>query len=178
MFIIFFKIGAFTIGGGYALIAVMRREFCDKYQWISEDEMVDALAISQSLPGLISGNASAFIGYKLRGVAGAVIALLGTVLPAFLSIILIAAFFPKIQDNKYVVKAFNGVRAGVTALILSNAVTMTVKLKDRVFSVSLVLLSFAASYFLNVNVFIVLILSGLCGVIYSKVRNVKNAVND
>lgn len=118
MFLSFFKIGAFTIGGGYAMLPLMEQEFVQHRKWVDPVEMVDVFAVAQSLPGVIAINASIYIGYKVDRIRGALVAALGVILPSFLVILGIAAVLFQFQENPWVQKAFAGVRAGVTALIL------------------------------------------------------------
>lgn len=109
---IFFKIGAFTIGGGYAMVPLIENEIVTKRNWISKDDFVDLLAISQSAPGILAVNISIFIGYKLRGIRGSLVTALGTVLPSFIIILAIAMFFHNFKDNPIVERIFNGIRPG------------------------------------------------------------------
>ncbi|MCX7786582.1 MAG: chromate transporter [Spirochaetes bacterium] len=118
MFLSFFKIGAFTIGGGYAMLPLMEQEFVQNRKWVDPVEIVDVFAVAQSLPGVIAINASIYIGYKVDRIRGALVAALGVILPSFLVILCIAAVLLRFQENLWVQKAFAGVRAGVTALIL------------------------------------------------------------
>ena len=113
----FFKIGIFTLGGGYAMIPIIEAEVVDKYKWVSKEEFLDLIAISQSCPGVFAINISIFIGYKLRKTAGAVSCALGTALPSFLIILAIAMFFHQFQDNPIVASIFRGIRPAVVALI-------------------------------------------------------------
>lgn len=132
MFLSFFKIGAFTIGGGYAMLPLMEQEFVQHRKWVDPVEMVDVFAVAQSLPGVIAINASIYIGYKIDRIRGAVVAALGVILPSFLIILGIAAVLLKFQEYSLVQKAFAGVRAGVTALILLSGVKLgKVILKNR-----------------------------------------------
>ncbi|MDZ4957383.1 chromate transporter, partial [Clostridium perfringens] len=102
MFISFFKIGAFTFGGGYAMIPLIEEEVVKNKKWIEKDDFIDILVVSQSLPGALSVNCSIFIGYRIGGFIGAIMALLAVVLPSFLIIIIIAAFFMQFRNNYYV----------------------------------------------------------------------------
>ena len=113
----FFNIGLFTLGGGYAMIPLIEAEVVDRYKWVSKEEFLDLIAIAQSCPGVFAINISIFIGYKLRKTAGAVIAALGTALPSFLIILLIAMFFSRFKDNPVVAAIFRGIRPAVVALI-------------------------------------------------------------
>lgn len=118
LFSVFFKIGAFTFGGGWAMISIIEREVVEKRNWMEKKEFVDALAISQSLPGILAVNISIYTGNKQRSVMGALAATLGTVMPSFLLILLIAVFFSKIADQPAVIAIFNGIRPAVVALIV------------------------------------------------------------
>ena len=113
----FFKIGIFTLGGGYAMIPLIEEEVVGKKQWVSKDEMLDLIAIAQSCPGVFAINIATFIGYKLRKTRGAICTTLGTALPSFLIILAIAIFFSQFKDNPYVAAIFRGIRPAVVALI-------------------------------------------------------------
>ena len=119
LFISFFKIGAFTFGGGWAMIPLIEREVVDKQNWIKREDFVDALAIAQSLPGVLAVNISILIGNKLRGLKGCLMATLGTILPSFLIILAIAIWFVQTYDNPVVERIFKGIRPEVVALIVS-----------------------------------------------------------
>ena len=119
LFISFFKIGAFTFGGGWAMIPLIEREVVDKQNWIKREDFVDALAIAQSLPGVLAVNISILIGNKLRGLKGCLMATLGTILPSFLIILAIAIWFVQTYDNPVVERIFKGIRPAVVALIVS-----------------------------------------------------------
>lgn len=117
LFLTFVKIGMFTIGGGYAMIPLIEREIV-KRRWMDKEEFVQMFAITQSLPGIFAVNISIFVGYKLKKNLGSLVCALGTILPAFVIILLIALFFNRFQDNPYVIRIFNGIRPAVVALIL------------------------------------------------------------
>ena len=108
----FFKIGMFTLGGGYAMIPIIEEEVVNKHQWVSKEDMLDLIAIAQSCPGVFAINISIFIGYKLRKTRGALVTALGTALPSFLIILAIAIFFHQFEDNKVVAAMFRGIRPG------------------------------------------------------------------
>ena len=118
LFRTFFRISAFTFGGGYAMISLMEREVTERNGWIAKADFLDLLAIAQTSPGPISLNTAIFVGYKTRGLGGALAALAGLVLPPFVIILLIAIFFPRIQHHPVVEAAFTGMRPAVLALML------------------------------------------------------------
>lgn len=125
LFASFFKIGAFTFGGGWAMISIIEREIVDKYHWIEKDDFLDLLAIAQSLPGILAVNIATAIGDKLRGTRGSIIASLGTILPSFLIILAIAIFLTPdmIKNNRVISSIFMGIRPAVVALIIAPVLT-------------------------------------------------------
>lgn len=125
LFASFFKIGVFTFGGGYAMIPLIQREVIDRRRWIDGREFLDLLTLAQSSPGPISLNTAIFVGYKLRGVRGAVSSLLGVVVPSFVIILLIALFFAEFRTDHWVDAAFRGMRPAVVALILAPVLSMS-----------------------------------------------------
>lgn len=119
MFVTFLKIGAFTFGGGFAMIPIIQEEIVEKRKWIGEEDFLDTISIAQSSPGPIAVNTSIFVGYRIKGLKGALICTLGAVLPSFFIILIIAMSFSKFRDNPVLEKIFSGVRPAVVALIFS-----------------------------------------------------------
>src|SRR5690554_3515051 len=117
LFTVFFRIGAFTFGGGYAMIPYIEREIVDKNKWIESEDIIDIFAIVQSVPGVIAVNSSTFVGYRVAGITGAVAATLGVVLPSYIIISIIAIFLYNFKDYPFVNEAFHGIQAGVAALM-------------------------------------------------------------
>ncbi|HML72476.1 MAG TPA: chromate transporter [Macellibacteroides fermentans] len=130
LFITFVRIGAFTIGGGYAMLPLIQREVVDR-GWMSKEEFLDLFAVAQSLPGVFAVNISIFVGYKLKKLTGSVICALGTILPSFLIILAIALFFTQFRENEWVEKAFKGLRPAVVALIAVPVITTARSLRLR-----------------------------------------------
>lgn len=126
IFLVFAKIGAFTIGGGYAMIPIIRDELV-KRGWLTDEELPDIIALAQSAPGVLAVNMSIFAGYKMRGTKGSVVATLGSVLPSFLIILLIAMVFAGYKDNPVVERIFKGIRPVVVSLIIVPMVNMARK---------------------------------------------------
>ena len=116
IFLVFAKIGAFTIGGGIPMIAAIKSELIER-GWLNDEDFVDIIALAQSAPGLFAANIAILTGHKLRGVKGSVIATIASCLPPFLIILLVAMFFTSFKDNEYVIRAFKGIRPVVVALI-------------------------------------------------------------
>ena len=121
----FLKIGAFTFGGGYAMIPIIQYEVVNRRKWLSEKEFVELLTIAQAAPGPISLNTAVFVGYKCKGYKGALAAIMGVVIPSFVIILLVAIFFHTMRDNRWVDAAFRGMRPAVVALIVAPIVGLT-----------------------------------------------------
>ena len=156
IFAVFAKIGAFTIGGGYAMIPIIEKEMKER-KWIPEEELPDIVALSQSAPGVMAVNISIFAGHRLRGVPGSIAATLGSVLPSFLAILLIAMFFTAFKDNPWVIRAFRGIRPVVVALIAVPTVNMARKSCRKWWGLLLAAASLVAVAFLKVSpVYIIL----------------------
>lgn len=119
LFLVFFKIGAFTFGGGYAMIPLIRNEVVSKKSWLNDDEFMDMLAIAQSMPGPIALNTALFVGNKRLGFKGSLFSGAGVILPSFIVILLIAVLFTQFKDNAIVERIFKGIRPAVVALIVS-----------------------------------------------------------
>ena len=119
LFTTFFKIGLYSFGGGFAMIPLIQREVIERHKWIDEKDFLDMLVLAQSTPGPIAVNTSVFVGYKVAGTVGAIMATLGTVLPSFMVILLLALFFAEVRENRYVDAAFRAMRPAVVALIVA-----------------------------------------------------------
>lgn len=119
LFSSFFRIGSFTLGGGYAMIPLIQHEVVEKRKWMEEEEFIDMVAMAQSAPGVIAINTSIFVGYKLKGVKGSITCALGSALPSFLIILTIAICFTSFADNPVVERIFKGIRPAVVALIVA-----------------------------------------------------------
>ncbi len=137
----FFKIGLFTFGGGYAMIAVIERDVVEKKKWIPEEEFLDLIAIAESTPGPLAINSATYVGYKVCGVLGSIFATLGVVLPSFTIIFIIPLFFDAFLELEYVGYAFRGIQAGVAFIIVSAGFKMLKKLKKTVFNILLLCLT-------------------------------------
>lgn len=124
LYALFFKMGLFTFGGGYAMLPILKNEAVEKQKWITEEELLNYYSIGQCTPGIIAVNATSFIGYKLRGIAGLVSATLGVISPSLIIIVLIATLLSKYMDNQYLQWAFGGIRISVIALIISTVIDM------------------------------------------------------
>jgi chromate transporter len=170
MFISFSKIGSFTIGGGLAMLPLIEREFVEVRGWVTREEIVDIFAVAQSLPGVIAINTSLCIGYRAGGIPGACAAALGMILPSFVCILAIAVFFINLQNNPWIQKAFAGVRAGVTAMILLAAVKLGKSILRNPPAWVLGCLSFLALAVFGINAIPVIFACGLIGFVLGIAR--------
>lgn len=165
-------LSAFTFGGGYVIITLMKQKFVDELHWIDDDEMLDMVAIAQSSPGPIAVNGAVIIGYKLEGIAGVFSAVLGAVLPPFVILTVISMFYSAFRNLFVVQSLLTGMKAGVSAVILSVVYDMAagvVKGKDRV-NIAVMILAFAATYFGKVNVVFVILITIAFGAVRTILR--------
>ncbi|MDP4109209.1 MAG: chromate transporter [Bacillota bacterium] len=170
LFTVFFRISLFTFGGGYTMLPLLEKEICEDLNWADKSEIIDYFAVSQCVPGVIAINVASFIGYKRKGLAGAVAAAVGVASPAFIAIVLIAALFTNFSDNAVVRHAFSGIRVAVCAL-LAKAVADFYKAGVRdLFGLFLFLASLVLSVFFSVSPVIPVLAAGLAGVLYKTVR--------
>ena len=167
LFLTFLKIGAFTFGGGYAMIPIIQREIVTNKGWISDDDIYDIIAIAESTPGPIAINSATFVGYRVAGVLGSALATLGVVLPAFCIIFVLSFFLRQFEELTVVKYAFAGIRAGVLSLLVKALISMGKKCPKNIFSYVLVGLSFVAVALFGFNVLVVIIACAVCGVAWS-----------
>ena len=164
----FFKIGAFTIGGGYAMIPMIEAEVVNKHKWLNKEDFLDLIAVAQSCPGVFAINMSVFIGYKLRKVKGAIAASIGTALPSFVIILLIAMFFHAFQDNEVVASMFRGIRPAVVALIAVPTFNLARSAKINLANCWIPIGSALLIWLLKVNPIYVILAAGIGGYLYGK----------
>jgi chromate transporter len=170
IFFTFAKIGTFTIGGGYAMLPLIEKEVVERKKWISRDDFVDMIALSQSVPGIIAVNISILAGYKLRKNLGSIVAALGTILPSFIIILAIALFFRSFQDNIYITKMFKAIRPAVVALI---AVPVFTTAKTIGINIKTVIIPVAAAFLIwhwGVSPIYIILAAAIGGIIYGRVK--------
>lgn len=170
-FCIFFRIGLFTIGGGYAMVPLIEAEIVEKQQWIKKEEFLDLLALAQTVPGIFAVNIAIFIGYKLRKFKGALAMTLGTILPSFLIILSIALFFRQYQHLEVVERIFKGIRPAVVALIASPCFKMARTAKINRYNVWIPVVSALLIWLLGFSPIYIIILAGLGGYIYGRYQD-------
>lgn len=173
IFGIFFRMGAFTFGGGYAMLPIIQEEIVNKRNWATEEEIIDYYAIGQSTPGIIAINTSTFIGYKRKGVIGAIAATMGFVMPSLILISIIAKFFKEFQDYQAVQHAFNAIQVVVVALITITVVNMFKQSVKDNYGIVIFILAFIMIAFLNLSPIIVVVSSAILGILLSKNREIK-----
>lgn len=173
LFITFAKIGAVTFGGGYAMLPILQRELVEKREWVSEEELMDYFAIGQCTPGVIAVNTGTFVGYKVKGVIGGIVATLGVITPSIIIITIISAFISNFLEYESVQYAFNGIRICVCVLIFNAVLKLSKKaLVDR-WALILFAIVFAASLFFDVSTVILIIISGGLGFAIRKMMDKK-----
>ena len=177
LFSTFFKIGLFTLGGGYAMIPIIEREVVDKHQWMKREEMLDLIAVAQSCPGVFAINISIFVGYKLRMKRGALCTAVGTALPSFLIILLIAMFFRQFQDNTTVASIFKGIRPAVVALIAVPTFRLAKSARIGWTTCWIPIVSALAIWALGVSPILVIIVAALGGLAYGQLSKYLSSDN-
>ena len=164
----FFKIGIFTLGGGYAMIPLIEEEVVNRKQWVSRDEMLDLIAIAQSCPGVFAINIAVFVGYKLQKVRGAIATATGTALPSFLIILAIAIFFAAFKDNPVIAAMFRGIRPAVVALIAVPTFRMAQSAKIGWTNCWIPVVSALLIWLLGVSPIYIILIAGIAGYLWGK----------
>ena len=162
---VFLKIGAFTFGGGYAMIPLLQREVAQKREWINDDDILEVIAIAESTPGPIAINSATFVGYQTAGVLGSLCATLGVVLPSFVIILLISFFLRQFMEYNVVRYAFAGIRAGVMALVIKAFVSMYKQCPKSAVAYGIMAAAFLIAVFTNVSAILIIAFSALVGLI-------------
>lgn len=159
-------ISAFTFGGGFIIITFMKQKFVDKLHWIDEKEMLDLTALAQSAPGAIAVNAAILVGWRVAGLAGMLVAVLGTILPPMVILSVISFFYAAFANNLYVTLMLKGMQAGVAAVILNVVCSLGEKVVQERSPISLLIMAgaFAAVFFLKINVIYIILAAALIGV--------------
>ena len=165
LFLTTFEISAFTFGGGYVIIPLMRKTFVGKLGWIDDSEMLDLTAIAQSAPGPIAVNAAILVGYRTGGIPGALLSTLGEVLPPLVIISVISLFYQAFRSNRYVSLVMTGMSAGVAAVVADAVISMAwdILRKRKIIPIAMLVAVFALVVFLDISILMLLIASGLVG---------------
>lgn len=182
LFITFLKIGAFTFGGGWAMISIIQREIVDNHKWIGKEDFIDLLAIAQSMPGILAVNISVVIGDRLKGLKGSIVAAIGTIIPSFVIILIIAIYLTPetIKNNVIISKIFKGIRPAVVALIIAPVITTAksagITWKTIIIPIAVALLIYSKLPIVS-DPIIYIILGAICGYIYY-IRHLNSNINN
>lgn len=168
MFLTFLKIGAFTFGGGYAMIPIIQDEIATKRKWMEEKEFIDVIALAQGSPGAVAINASIYVGYRVKGIPGALVATLGVVLPSFFIILLIAKFFFQYRAHPIIEKVFLGIRPAIVALIASAVYKLMKSVKLGYAGMAVASITFLTIVFLGINPIYLILIAALGTVGFKK----------
>lgn len=179
IFISTLYLSAFTFGGGYVIVTLMKKKFVDEYHWIEEDEMLDLVAIAQSSPGAIAVNGAIVVGFKLAGLPGTLVAILGTIIPPFLIISIISVFYAAFRDNFVISRMLQGMQAGVGAVIASVVYDMGSGIVHNKSAVSMLIMlaAFIASCAFGVNVIYIILVCGTLGAMRTLLKNRKDTAD-
>lgn len=172
LFVSFWKIGAFTIGGGYVMIPIMERELVDRHQWLTQEEFLDYVSLSQAMPGVFAVNMAACVGHRLRGVRGALTAIAGNILMPIAIILLIAVFFRFYRDNEVVGQIFMGLRPAVVALIVAPVFRMAKTAKVTWSNCWIPVVAAMLIWLLGVSPVWVIVAAIVGGVVYGQIKRV------
>ena len=170
LFLTFLKVGAFTLGGGYAMVPIMEREVVDKHEWLSREDFLNILAVSQAMPGLFAMNMASHIGHKRFGVWGGVVGTMGVAFPSIVAILLIAMFFQQFKENIYVEKAFRGIRPAVVALIAGPVFTMARSARITLRTLWIPVVACLLIWALGVSPIYVILAAGVGGYLYGRIH--------
>ncbi len=166
LFISTFSLSAFTFGGGYVIVTLMKKKFVDEYHWIEEKEMLDLVAIAQSAPGPIAVNGAIVMGYKLCGLLGVIVSVIATIIPPFFIISFVSFFYHLFKENRYVAFMLEGMQAGVGAVIVGVVYEMASGLlkEKNSFYIVIMVCSFLANYLFKINVVIIILICICIGI--------------
>jgi len=178
LFLLFLKLGAFTIGGGVAMIPLLQHSLTEDKKWFSTEEIVDIIAVCQSLPGVIAINMATYVGYKKKGFIGSVVATVGVTLPSFVMILLIAAFISNLGDNPVVNGAMAGLRAAALGLVLVAIIQMSSVVFKGLYQVALALLAFVLIAVFNINTAYVILICMIIGIASTAIGGKGKAESD
>ena len=172
LFLSTFYLSAFTFGGGYVIVTLLKQKFVDELHWIDEEEMLDMVAIAQSSPGAIAVNGAIVVGYKIGGIPGVLISVLGAVIPPFIIITAISFFYKAFRDNFIIHAVLKGMKSGVCAVIFSVVFDMAANIvrKHEPVQILIMIAAFVADYIFDVNVVVLVILTALLGAVLTICR--------
>lgn len=168
MFLSFLKIGAFTFGGGYAMIPIIEKEFVESKEWLSKEEFMDSLVIAQSIPGPMAVNCSVFVGYRVGKIKGALAAVLGTILPSISIILIVATVLTNFRENKFVDLGFKGISGAVPVLVLIAIVSLSKSIKKTKINILICVVMSILLIFFNLSPAMAIIIGLAYGAMFYK----------
>ncbi|MDD4082861.1 MAG: chromate transporter [Sphaerochaetaceae bacterium] len=175
LFSTMFELSAFTFGGGYVIVSLMKQKFVDELGWLDDDEMLNLVAIAQSAPGAVAVNGALLVGYKTGGILGALISIIGTILPPFIIISIISQFYIAFKTNLVVNAFLKGMQPAIAAVIADVVINLgsnVIKQKKTIYIIAM-LLAFVTSLFFSVNVMYIIFCCGILGFFYSHLEDKK-----
>lgn len=175
LFVVFFKLGAFTIGGGIAMLPLLKSELIEKKKWFTPEEFMDAVAVCQGLPGVIAVNMATYVGYKKKGLAGSLVSTFAVVTPSFLMILIIAKFISSIGDNPYVAGAMAGLRVAALGLVVVAVIQLAPAAVKSKWAAAAAVLAFVLIAVFNVNTAYVILLFIVIGIVSTFIGTAKSA---
>ena len=169
----FFRIGGLTFGGGLTMLPMLKYELVEKRDWVTEDELLDYYAVGQCTPGIIAVNTATFVGYKRKGIIGGIFATLGMISPSLIIISILALFLDQFMSNVWVSHAVNGIKIVVCALMLNTVVTMAKKTILNLLCSAIAIIAFLLALFTPVPTVLIVVVSGILGIILYKTGGLK-----
>ena len=167
-----FLISAFTVGGGFVIIPLLKAKYVDEYGWLNDKDALDLVAIAQSMPGVVAVNASIILGYRMAGLPGTLVALLATVLPPLITLSAISYCYDLFASNPYIQMLLKGMQCGATALIVNVAIDLTKKQckKRLILPILIIAFTFIANLIFNVNIMLLVLIDGILGLLFLRDR--------
>lgn len=169
LFRIMFTLSAFTFGGGYVIVSLMKNEFVDRLKWIDEEEMLNLVAIAQSSPGAVAVNGSILVGYKVGGIKGAIISILGTILPPFIILSIISVGYNQFKENIYVGAFLKAMQPAIAAIIFSVVLQLGINIikQKELYFILIMILAFFVTYFMSINIIFIILSCAILGGFYA-----------
>lgn len=177
LYTVFFKLGLFCFGGGYAAVPLIEREVVEDKEWLEKEKIVDVFAVAQSLPGAIALNSAAFVGYSVKGIPGAIAALGGNLTPSVLIMILLSMLFAKFDESVYVLKAFSGIRPVIVGLILYATYKIGKTSIENIYCIIIAAIAFVLAIIFNVSVVLIILGGIIAGILLSLLNISLNSKN-
>lgn len=169
LYFVFFRIGGLTFGGGLTMLPMLKYELVEKKSWVTEEDLINYYAIGQCTPGIIAVNVSTFVGYKRKGILGAIVSTLGMISPSLIIVSILAMFVQQFMENPYVAHAVGGIKVVVCALMLNTVITMGKKSMVSKITVAMALLGFALAMFTPIPTVLLVLIAGIVGIVLYKI---------